>query len=132
MAKARPNIVDSSGWLEYFADAPAADQFAPAIENAALLVVPSICVLEVFKKVLREVGEGEALQAIAVMQQGQVVDLDGSLALLAAKLGVEHKLPLADSVVYATAQAMNGIVWTQDEDFEDLPDVKFFRKSSRR
>ena len=122
----------SSGWLEYLADAPGADQFAPAIENTALLIVPSICVLEVFKKVLREFGEGEALQAIAVMQQGQVVDLDGSLALLAAKLGVEHKLPLADSVVYATAQAMNGIVWTQDEDFEDLPDTKFFRKSSRR
>jgi predicted nucleic acid-binding protein len=132
MAKSRPNIVDSSGWLEYLADAPGADQFAPAIENTALLIVPSICVLEVFKKVLREFGEGEALQAIAVMQQGQVVDLDGSLALLAAKLGVEHKLPLADSVVYATAQAMNGIVWTQDEDFEDLPDAKFFRKSSRR
>ncbi|HEY2852625.1 MAG TPA: type II toxin-antitoxin system VapC family toxin [Gemmatimonadaceae bacterium] len=132
MAKSRPSIVDSSGWLEYLADAPGADQFAPAIENTALLIVPSICVLEVFKKVLREFGEGEALQAIAVMQQGQVVDLDGSLALLAAKLGVEHKLPLADSVVYATAQAMNGIVWTQDEDFEDLPDAKFFRKSSRR
>ena len=132
MAKSRPNIVDSSAWLEYFADAPAADQFAPAIENTALLIVPSICILEVFKKVSREIGEGEALQAIAVMQQGQVVDLDGSLALLAAKLGVEHKLPLTDSVVYATAQAMNGIVWTQDEDFQDLPDTKFFRKSPRR
>ena len=132
MARARLNVVDSSGWLEYLADTPAAEQFAPAIENTAVLVVPSICILEVFKKVLREVGESEALQAAATMHHAQVVDLDGALALVAAKFGVQYKLPLADSIVYVTAEAVNGIVWTQDEDFEHLADVKFFRKSAKK
>lgn len=123
-----PNVVDSSAWLEYFADAPAAKHFANAIENVDRLVVPAICLLEVFKVVLRQRGENDALQAVALMQQGRVVDLDASLALIAAKLGNEHKLPLADSVVYATALAVDGIVWTLDADFDGLPGVKYFAK----
>jgi predicted nucleic acid-binding protein len=84
--------------------------------------------LEVFKVILRQRGENDALQAVALMQQGEVVDLDGTLALSAASIGVSHKLPLADSVVYATARQVDGLVWTEDEDFDGLADVKYFAK----
>jgi predicted nucleic acid-binding protein len=123
-----PNVVDSSAWLEYFADGPGAAHFAGAIEAVSRLVVPAICLLEVFKVVLRQRGESDALQAAALMQQGTVINLDSALALAAAKAGVEHKLPLADSVVYATAQSVGGVVWTQDDDFASLPDVEYFPK----
>jgi predicted nucleic acid-binding protein len=124
----RPNVVDSSAWLEYFAGGSGADAFAAAIEAVDRLVVPSVCLLEVFKGVLRQRGESDALQAVALMQQGSVVDLDSPLALAAAKIGVERKLPLADSLVYATAQLTGAILWTQDADFDGLPDVQFFAK----
>ncbi|HEX4684639.1 MAG TPA: type II toxin-antitoxin system VapC family toxin [Gemmatimonadaceae bacterium] len=125
----RPNVVDSSAWLEYFAGGPGADHFAAAIEAVDRLIVPAVCLLEVFRMVLRQRGESEALQAVALMQQGRVVDLEASLALSAGKLGVEHKLPIADSIVYATARLVGGIVWTQDADFDGLPGVEFFPKS---
>lgn len=130
--RARPNVVDSSAWLEYFADSAAAAQFAPAIEQIEHLVVPSICLLEVFRVVLRERDEGQALQAVALMRQGRVVDLDAHLALTAAKVGVRHKLPLADSIVYATATLVGGVIWTQDDDFAHLPDVRYFPKAGKR
>lgn len=130
VTRARPSVVDSSAWLAYFADEPSAKHFAGAIEAVRLLVVPSICLLEVFKVVLRERGEGEALQVVAHMQQGAVVELDAELALSAAKLGLEHRLPLADSIVYATARRVSGVVWTQDEDFKDLPNVEYVPKAS--
>jgi toxin FitB len=125
-----PNVVDSSAWLEYFGGTPAAAHFAAAAERVEALVVPSICLLEVFKVVLRQRGEGEALKAVALMQQGTVVDLDASLALRAAKVGAEHKLPLADSIVYATAQMVGGTLWTQDEDFKGLPGVEYFPRKA--
>jgi len=124
-----PNVVDSSAWLEYLADGPGAGNFAGAIEATGRLVVPSVCLLEVFKIVLRQRGESDALQAIALMQQGTVIELDSGLALSAAKVGVDHKLPLADSIVYATAQRVGGVVWTQDDDFANLANVEFFPKS---
>lgn len=127
-ARRRPNVVDSSAWLAYFAGEESADHFAAAIEDVSTLVVPAICLLEVFKVVVRQRGEGDALQAVAVMQQGRVVDLDAALALSVAHLGVEHQLPLADSIVYATAQGVGGVVWTQDADFEKLPDVQYIPK----
>ena len=127
--RARRNVVDSSAWLAYLADASGAGHFAAAIEDVENLIVPSVCILEVFKVVSRQRGDGEALQAAALMQQGTVVDLDAALALVAAKAGIDHKLPLADSVVYATGTSVHGVVWTQDEDFDGLPDVKFFAKS---
>ena len=120
-----PNVVDSSGWLEYFADGHNAEFFAPAIENVEQLLVPSISVLEVFKRVLEQRGEDSALQAAALMQQGQVVDLDASLALEAARLGLKHKLPLADSVILACARARGAVLWTQDADFKGLDHVEF-------
>jgi len=130
VTRARPNIVDSSAWLAYFANEPSAADFAPAIEAVDRLVVPAVCLLEVFKIVARQRGEGDALQAVAVMQQGLVVDLDGALALSAARVGLDHRLPLADSIVYATARSLGGVVWTQDEDFDGLLDVQYIPKRS--
>lgn len=118
------NVVDSSGWLEYLADTGRANLFAPAIEDAANLVVPVISLYEVFKKVFRERGENDALQVASLMQGGRLVDLDSALALDAAR----HPLPLADSIIYAVALRHGATLWTQDEHFKGLPNVKFFPK----
>ena len=120
------NVVDSSAWLEYFADGPNADHFAGAIEDSSTLVVPSITLLEVFKRISRQRDEATALQYIAVMQQGEVVPLDAGMALSAAALGLRHKLPLADSIIYATAQQLRALVWTQDSDFDGLAGVRYW------
>ena len=125
------NVVDSSAWLEYFADGPNAQFFAPAIEHVSRLVVPSIVLLEVFKRVLQQRNEGDAFQAIALMHQGEVVDLDAALALSAGRLGLELKLPLADSVVLATARHHNAVVWTQDADFKRLDRVRYRPRKKR-
>ena len=122
------NIVDSSGWLEYFADGPNADFFAPAIENTSNLIVPSLSLYEVFKRILQQRGEGDALQAIAVMIQGAVVDLDLDLALSAARVSVDLGLPMADSVILSTAQAHKAILWTQDADFKGMEGVRYIEK----
>jgi predicted nucleic acid-binding protein len=123
------NVVDSSGWLEYFADGRNADFFAPAIEDVEQLIVPTIALTEVFRRVLQQRSEGEALQAVALMQHGQVVDLDAELALSAGNLGSALGLPLADSVILATARRHDAVVWTQDTDFEGLEKVRFVSKS---
>jgi len=122
------NVVDSSAWLEYFADGPNAKHFAKVIEKPDELLVPSITLLEVFKRISQQRDESTALQYVAVMRQSMVVELDASLALHAAALGLRHKLPLADSIIYATAQAAGALVWTQDADFDGLPGVKFWRR----
>jgi predicted nucleic acid-binding protein len=119
------NVVDSSGWLEYLAAGRNADFFAPAIENTAKLVVPTLCLFEVFKRVYQQRGEGAALQAVALMHQGRLVDLDSTLALAAARISALEKLPLADSVILATARATGAILWTQDADFDGVPNVRF-------
>ena len=119
------NLVDSCGWLEYFADTELANFYAPALEDSENLIVPTICIMEVFKKILLQKDESNAFHAIALMQQGNVIDLDAILSMRAAKLGVVHNLPLADSIIYATAQAYEAIVWTQDSDFKDLSGVKY-------
>ena len=120
------NVVDSSAWLEYFADGPNAAFFAAAIEDKARLVVPAIVIYEVFKRLLQlQRSETEALTAVALLQGGRVVDLDAPLALAAARLGAELKLPLADSVVLATARRAEATLWTQDSDFEGLANVRY-------
>lgn len=126
-----PHVVDSSAWLEYFADGPNASHFAPAIEATSSLLVPSITLLEVFKRIRQQHDEPVALRYVALMQQSRIADLDAALALRAAALGRRHRLPLADSIVYATAQAAGATVWTQDADFEGLSGVRFFAKSAR-
>ncbi|RPJ37235.1 MAG: type II toxin-antitoxin system VapC family toxin [Planctomycetaceae bacterium] len=124
------NVVDFSGWLEYLADGPNADFFAAAVEDTLDLVVPSLSLYEVFKKVLQQRGEGDALQAVALMSQGTVVDLNMDLALAAAKISVELKLPMADSVVLATARLHEAVLWTQDADFEGIEGVRYVAKTS--
>jgi len=123
------NVVDSSGWLEYFANGPNADFFASSVEDTSNLIVPSITIFEVFKRVLQQKNESDALRAVALMQQGSVVDLDVSIALQAARVSVDHDLPLADSIILATALANNAVLWTQDADFDGLPGVQYKAKS---
>lgn len=124
----RPNVVDSSAWLAYFAEEPTAADFAPAIEDLTHLVVPVVCLLEVFKAVARQRGEENALQAAAAMQRGDVVAVDAALALAAACVGASRRLALADSLVYATARSVGGVAWTQDAHFDGLPDVWYVPK----
>ena len=119
------NVVDSSGWLEYFADGPAARFFAPVIEDVKRLVVPSVTILEVFKVALRQKGETEAIRVALQMHQGLVVPLGAGLARAAARYGLRLKLPLADSIIWATARAYDAVLWTQDAHFESLNPIKF-------
>ena len=124
------NLVDSSAWLEYFANGANASFFAPAVENTRELVVPTIVILEVYKRILQQRNARSALEAVAVLQQGRVVDLTATLAIAAARISQSEKLPLADSVILATARAENATVWTQDADFEKRENVKFRAKRS--
>jgi predicted nucleic acid-binding protein len=119
------NVVDSSAWLEYFADGPNAAFFAPAIAATDKLVVPTLSLYEVFKRVLQQRTEDDALMAIATMQQGTVVDLDAGIALRAARISIDCKLPMADSVMLATARTFEATLWTQDEHFKGLTGVKY-------
>ncbi len=119
------NVVDSSGWLEYFAGGKNAGFFARSIEDTASLLVPTLSLFEVFKRVLQQRGEAAALQAAALMHQGRVVELDATLALAAARLSVAGRLPLADSIMLATARAHRATLWTQDADFEGHEGVRF-------
>jgi predicted nucleic acid-binding protein len=121
-------LVDSSCWLEYFAGTDLSENYASAIEDTGNLVVPTISLYEVFKRILSQADEGSALQAIAQMQQAQVVSLTPSIALSAAVLSAQHKLPMADSIILATARETGAILWTQDEDFKGLDGVKYFPK----
>jgi toxin FitB len=122
------NIVDSSGWLAYFADEPNAKQFLTPLNDSAKLVVPSVTIYEVFKVILREAGENDALQSVVAMQKGTVVDLNAALAIAASLLSLEHNLPMADSIILATAREFKAIIWTQDADFKNISNVKYFPK----
>jgi predicted nucleic acid-binding protein len=119
------NVVDSSAWLEYFADGANAAYFAAPIEDTARLLVPSLCLYEVFRRVLQQRSESDALQAIAMMRQGTLVELDGTLAIEAARLGAMSKLPMADSVILATARMHKATLWTQDADFAGMERVNY-------
>lgn len=122
------NVVDSSAWMSYFAGDKNAAVFSKAIENLDALLVPGITIAEVFKNILRQRDEEAALAAIAHMEQGRVISLDSKIAIDAASFGLQLKLPLADSIIFATAQRFSATLWTQDSDFKGLPDVKYFAK----
>ena len=122
------NVIDSSAWLSYFAGDKNANRFARAIENIEELLVPSITITEVFKNILRQRDEEAALSAIAHMELGSVISLDSELAIESASAGVEYKLPLADSIIFATSRKYDATLWTQDADFNGLPNVKYFPK----
>lgn len=117
-------VVDSSGWIEYLTDGPHAAFFAPAIERPSTLIIPALSLFEVFRWSLRNSSENAALEAVALMQQSRVVELSAPLSLSAASLSHKHKLPRADSIIYATAQAFDAELWTQDTDFAGLPKVR--------
>lgn len=119
------NVVDSSGWLEYFAGGPNADFFAGAVEATDDLVVPSVSIYEVFRRVHQQRGEGDALQAVALMQQGTVVDLSVHLSLEAARVSIEVGIPMADSIILATARSAGATLWTQDADFAAVEGVRY-------
>lgn len=125
------NVVASSGWLEFFADGPNAGFFARSIMDTGRLLVPTISLLEVFKRILQQRGENAALQAVAHMRQGTVVALDADLALAAAHLGISNKLPLADSVMLATARRYGATLWTQDADVEGIEGVRYVSRAAR-
>lgn len=122
------NLVDSSAWLEFFADGPNAEVFVAPLKDRDKLVVPSITIYEVFKVVCRQRGEDAALQAAALMQQGMVVELSPSLAMVAAKTSLESSLPMADSIILATARLHQATLWTQDQHFSNIPGVRYAPK----
>ena len=126
------NVIDSSGWLEYFISGKNASFFAPAIQGVASVVVPTVSIFEVFKRTLMEKGRTDALEAVAIMYDGKVVDLDREIALIAADLSFELKLLMADSIILATARAHNATLWTQDEHFKDIEGVKYIEKKPEK
>ncbi len=124
------NVVDTSGWLEYFAEGENADFFAPAIEDSEQLLVPVISIYEVFKKILQNQGLALAEIRVADLVKGEVIDLSASLAMSAAKLSAELKLPMADSLILTVAREYNATLWTQDAHFKDLPGVQYIEKKA--
>jgi len=126
------NLVDTSGWVEYFFGGPNASFFSPPIEDTQNLVVPVVCLYEVFKKVSVVADEARALQVVAQMKQARILVVSEEVALKAAMVSQKHKLPMADSLVYATAQLVGAVVWTQDDDFRGLPGVRYRKAAARR
>ncbi len=122
------NLVDSSAWLEYLANGPNAEYFSAPLEDTGNLLVPTICIYEVFKAVLRQRGEDAALQTAALMKQGTTIDLTDELALQAANISIEYRIPMADSIILATARAHEAVLWTQDQDFKSIENVNYFPK----
>ena len=122
------NVVDSSGWLEYFGRGPNGEFFSPAIRASDQLVVPTISIYEVYKRIVLQRDEEEALSAIGWMNLGLVADLTQEIALAAADLSLEHQLPMADSIILATARANDATLWTQDEHFKGLSGVRYAEK----
>ncbi len=122
------NIVDSSGWLEYFSGGQNADNFAPVIEDEASLIVPVITIYEVFKVILRESTENNALTVVDAMEKGRVIELTASLSMDASKLSLKHNLPMADSIILSTGLLYDCTIWTQDSDFDGIENVRYFPK----
>ena len=122
------NVVDSSAWLEYLADGPNAEYFSAPLVDTDNLIVPTVCIYEVFKAVFRQRGEDAALQTVALMKQGITINLSDDLALQAAKISLKYQIPMADSIILATARAHEAVLWTQDQDFKDMENVNYFPK----
>lgn len=122
------NVVDTSAWLEFFTDGDNAEVFLAPITDTQHLIIPSICIYEITKVVLRESDEDHLLPIWAAMQKGKIIELSATLSTIAAKISLKYQLPMADSIIYATAQQYKATVWTQDVDFEKLPDVRYVAK----
>jgi predicted nucleic acid-binding protein len=126
------NVVDSSGWIEYIADDTNASFFEPPIIDSEMLLVPTICLYEVFKRVLQEFGEERALDAMGIMSLGTIIDLDRQIAIHAAQISNELKMAMADSIMLATARAYDATLWTQDEHFKGIKGVKYKQKNAKK
>ena len=124
------NIVDSSGWVEYFASGTNAKFFTPPVQDLDNLVVPSICLYEVFKRLTLDLGEENALQAVGVMSYGRIMELDRKIAIDAARISIERKLAMADSIILASAREYDATLWTQDVHFKGMEGVKYIEKKS--
>ena len=124
------NVVDSSGWVEYFTKGPNAKLFIPPVQDLENLLIPSICIYEVFKRLALDMGEENALQAVGIMSYGRVIELDRKIAIDAAQLSLELKLAMADSIILATAREYDATLWTQDAHFKGMPGVKYIEKKS--
>ena len=122
------NVVDSSGWVEYFTKGSNVRFFIPPVQDLENLIVPSICIYEVFKRLTLDMGEENALQAVGIMSHGRVVELDRKIAIDAAQLSLELKLAMADSIILATAREHDAILWTQDAHFKGMDSVKYIEK----
>ena len=122
------NVVDSSGWIEYFFDSPRADLFATAIEGVTKLLVPVVSIYEVHKVLSRNLPAGAVLSCLDVMRQGRVLDLTDKRAVAAADIAAKHKLVMADAVIYSMAREFEGTLWTQDVDYNGLAGVRYFEK----
>ena len=121
-------LVDSSGWIEYFTDGPLADEFAPFLEGIEEVTTPTLVIFEVYRVIRRERSEEEAMEAVAQMQKSRVVDLDQFIALSAAEVSIEHRLAMADAIVYATARTHQTELVTADSDFDGLSGARVFSK----
>lgn len=122
------NLVDSSGWLEYFADGKNANFYSVPINDTDNLIVSVVNIYEVYKKVCNERSEQLAKELTAVMMQSKVIDIDPRISVDAARLSFEKKIPMADSLIYVTARIENAVLWTQDYDLKGLEGVKFIKK----
>ena len=124
------NVVDSSGWVEYFTKGSNAKLFIPPVQDFENLLIPSICIYEVFKRLALDMGEENALQAVGVMSYGRVIELDRKIAIDAAQLSLELKLAMADSIILASARECEATLWTQDAHFKGMEGVKYIVKKS--
>ena len=124
------NLVDSSGWVEYFSKVVNAEFFISPVQDLENLWVPTICIYEVFKRLMLDMGEENALQAVGIMSSARVIDLDRKIAIDAAQISLEFKLAMADSIILATARDYDATVWTQDAHFKGMDGVKYIEKKS--
>jgi predicted nucleic acid-binding protein len=124
------NVVDSSGWVEYFANGSNIKFFTLPVQDLGNLLVPSICLYEVFKRLTLDLGEENALQAVGIMSYGRVVELDRKIAIDAARISLDLKLAMADSIILATAHEYDAILWTQDAHFKGMDGIKYIEKKS--
>ena len=122
------NVVDSSGWIEYFIDTVNADNFAQAIEKSALLIVPALSFFEVHRYLSKNTSAAQRDRCLDVMRRGSVVELTTVRAIAASDMALLHKLAMADAVMYSIAREFNATFWTQDVDYQDLPGVSYHAK----
>lgn len=122
------NVVDSSGWVEYFTKGTNAKFFIPPVQDVENLLVPATCLYEVFKRLTLDLGEESALQAMGIMSYGRIIELDRKIAIDAAQISLDIKLAMADSIILATARESDATLWTQDAHFSGMEGVKYIEK----